>query len=140
MTFARKKAVLLIGFGLFYWLAFGGTFAGALSWRHQLFAHVLIFAATLAASWKLVHRKSAIRLRGLPAALNVAFGLIVVDKLLRALVGQSWNSTEDLAASVSLLLLFYLLLNILDDGSALAAGCVLATVACCLIGLALGDL
>jgi hypothetical protein len=137
MTFARKKAVLLIGIGLFYWLAFGGTFAGALSWRHQLFAHLLIFAVTLAAGWKLVRRQSAIRLRGLPAALNVAFGFIILDKLWRAVVGQSWNSTEDLAASVSLLILFYLLLNVLDDSSALAAGCVLATVACCLIGLAL---
>jgi hypothetical protein len=108
---ARKKAVLSSA-SVFLWLAFGGTFAGALSWRHQLFAHLLIFAVILAAGWKLVRRQSAIRFRGLPAALNVAFGLIVLDKLWRAVVGQSWNSTEDLAATISLLILFYLLLNV----------------------------
>ena len=137
MTFARKKAVLLFGFGLFYWLAFGGTFAGALSWRHQLFAHGLVFVAIIAAGWKLVRGQSPVKLRWLPAALNVAFGLILVDKLWRAVVSQSWNSREDLALSVSLCMLFYLLLNTLDDGKAFAAGCVAATVACCLIGLAL---
>jgi hypothetical protein len=137
MTFARKKARLLIGFALFYWLAFGGTFAGALSWRHQLLAHAVVFVAIVAAGWTLVRRQSALRLRGLPVALNVTVGLILVDKLWRALIGQSWNSREDLALSLSLCILFYLLLNILDDGRALAAGCVLAAAACCLIGLAL---
>jgi len=137
MTFARKKAFLLTGIGLFYWLAFGGTFAGALSWRHQLFAHVVVFVAIVAAGWALVRRKTELRLHSLPVALNIAVGLILVDKLWRALIGQSWNSREDLAVSLSLCILFYLLLNVWDDAPALAASCVLATVACCLIGLAL---
>ena len=140
MTFVRKKAFLLIGFGLFYWLAFGGTFAGALSWRHQLFAHSVVFLAILAAGWNLIRWQSAIRLRLLPAALNIAFGLILVDKLWRAIAGQSWNSREDFAASLSLCILLYLLLNMIDGASALAASCVVATLACCLIGLALATM
>jgi len=75
--------------------------------------------------------------RSLPLSLNILIGLILLEKVAGALLRQSWNSAEDLAFSISAFIVFVLLINWLRDESDLATICVLATVICTVLGMAL---
>jgi len=134
MIHARRATFLVAGISLFYWIAFGGTSAGALFWRHQFICQLGLFLIFLFAGWRALRLQ--LPLRRLPIWLDAALGLIILDKLWRAIAGQSWNSTEDLSTSGSLLILFYVLLQLVEP-TVLGASCVFATALACLVGLAL---
>jgi tetratricopeptide (TPR) repeat protein len=116
-------------------LIFGGTFGGSLSWLHQTIGHIFLVVVIAGAGWALWRKNSRVEIRRPPTALCVLLGLILADKLVRALLRQSWNSTEDFANSVAGVVIFILLLNLMRDGTELTTVCVPAVVVCALVGM-----
>jgi len=112
---------------LLYWFGFGGTFWGALYWYNQLAVHLACSLVLAAGGWVLWKRTQPVRLQSLHPALNAALGLLLLEKAIRALGGQSWKAAEDFAEAVSLFFVFYLVLNVLQEGTGLAGGLIFAS-------------
>lgn len=137
MQLRSGTTTVLLTYALTYWLIFGGTFGGALSWQHQLTGDILVFLIIAGGGWSLWRRGSPTEYRSLPLGLATVIGLTLGQKAIAALFQQSWNSTEDFAASASAFIVFLLLFNWFQDESALTAICVSAAVICTLLGMAL---
>ncbi|MBZ5676127.1 MAG: O-antigen ligase family protein [Acidobacteriia bacterium] len=147
MQLSRNASTALAIVGLSYWLIFGGTFAGSLSWLHQTIGHIFLVAVIAGAGWYLWRKNPRLEIHRPPTALCIPLGLILADKFVRALLRQSWNSAEDFASSVAGVVIFILLLNILPlnilrlnlvrDGNELTTICVPAVVASALVGMVL---
>jgi len=135
LQLSRNASTALAIVGLSYWLIFGGTFGGSLSWLHQTIGHILLVVVIAGAGWALWRKNLRVEIRRPPTALCVLLGLILADKLVRALLRQSWNSTEDFANSVAGVVIFILLLNLMPDGNELTTVCVPAVVVCALVGM-----
>ena len=94
----------------FYLIGWAGTFEGILFWEHQASLAFGLFGLTL---WfgLVLYRKGNPRI-GLPHRWVWApLVLILLEKVVRAVANQSWQATEDLAQSTSLVLLFLIVLN-----------------------------
>ena len=135
------STALAIG-GLSYWLILGGTFGGSLSWLHTAIGHIFLVVAIAGAGWALWRKKLPVEIQRPPTALCVLLGLILADEFVRALMRQSWNSADDLASSVAVVVIFILLLNIphmnvARDVNELTTVCLPAVVICTLVGIVL---
>jgi len=125
---------------LLYWVVFGGTFGGALSWRHQTVGHATFFLLFMVVGWRLWRTSSPLNFCLLAPAQNLSLALILIDLGLRAAVQQSWNSSEALVSALASWILFYLLLTWFTNGAQLASACVLAAVVCVAVGSVLARL
>jgi len=142
----NSSTPLAIG-GLSYWLIFGGTFGGSLSWLHQTIGHLFLIGLIAGAGWYLWRKNARIEVQTPRTALCILLGLILADKFVRALLGQSWNSGEDFANSVTGVVMFVLLLNIwppnpwppnpVRDRTELITVCVSGVVISTLVGMVL---
>jgi O-antigen ligase len=119
---------------LLYWVMLGGTFGGALSWRHQAIAHTVFFLVFTTAGWRLWRTSLPPKVSLLAPAQNLILALILIDLGLRAAVRQSWNSREVFVNSIATWILFYLLLKCFGRDDSLASACILAAVACVIVG------
>jgi O-antigen ligase len=145
LQLSRNASIALALVGLSYWLIFGGTFGGSLSWLHPAIGHLFLIVSIAGAGWYL-WRNPGVEIQRPPTALCILLGLILAEKFVRALLHQSWNSTEDFASSVAGLVIFILLLNIsslnpslnpIPDVNQLTTVCVPAVVASALVGMVL---
>jgi O-antigen ligase len=134
---SRNASIALAILGLSYWLIFGGTFGGSLSWLHQTIGHIFLVVVIAGAGWYLCRKNLRVEIQRPPTALCVLLGLILADSFVRALLRQSWNSTEDFANSVAGVVIFILLLNLARDVNELATICLTAVVVCALVGMVL---
>jgi len=137
LQLSRNVSTALATVGLSYWLIFGGTFGGSLSWLHQTIGHIFVVAAIGGAGWFLWRKNPPIEIRRPPTALCIFLGLILADTLVRALLHQSWNSAEDFADSVAGIVIFILLLTLVRDFGELTTVAVSAVVICALVGIVL---
>ena len=137
MQLSRNASTALAIVGLSYWLIFGGTFGGSLSWLHQTIGHIFLVLVIAGAGRYLWRKNLRVEIQRPPTALCVLLGLILADTLVRALLRQSWNSAEDFANSVAGVVIFILLLNLLPDVDELITVCVPAVVASALVGMVL---
>lgn len=137
MQLSRNASTALAIVGLSYWLIFGGTFGGSLSWLHQTIGHIFLVVVIAGAGWYLWRKNLRVEIQSPPTALCVLLGLILADTFVRALLRQSWNSAEDFANAVAGVVIFILLIHLARDENELVTICVPAVVICTLVGMVL---
>ena len=137
MQLSRNASTALAIGGLSYWLIFGGTFGGSLSWLHQTIGHIFLVVVIAGAGWYLWRKNLPVEIQRPPTALCILLGLILADKFVRVLLRQSWNSAEDFAVSMAGVVMFLLLLNLIRDGNEFTTVCVSAVTICTLAGIVL---
>lgn len=116
-----------------------GTFGGTLSWLHQTIGHILFFVAIMATGWKLLRQRLPLRVYLLNPMVNILIGAFLAGKAWRAIVAETWNTREDLAMALSIFILFYLTLTLVEEGL-LSSASVLAAAVSTAAGIALGHL
>ncbi len=114
-----------------YLICLGGTFAGSLSWVHQGILAAGLFLWCLSFGI-LLYRETDCDLALPTLWVSIPVGLILAEKAARAALAPTWQSSEDLIQSASLLLLFLVITTARHNRSvviwAIAGASAVATV------------
>lgn len=135
----RKAYFIIVASWLSYWLTIVGTYGGINSWAHQTIGHILFFIVLMATGWKLWRQRLALRVYLLNPIVNGIIGAFLAGKAWRAIVKETWKTREDLAMVLSIFILFYLTLTLVEEG-VLSSASVLAAAVSMAAGINLGHL
>ncbi|MCU1275297.1 MAG: hypothetical protein JWO48_2728, partial [Bryobacterales bacterium] len=116
-----------------------GTFGRDLPWLHQTIGHILFFVALTATGWKLWRQRLPLRVYLLNPTVNILIGAFLAGKAWRGIVAETWNTREDLAMALSIFILFYLTLTLVEEGL-LSSASVLAAAVSIAAAITLGHL